>query len=79
MGKYLHHEVKDAVLPKMEWMMGHDINFAFLAQILEVTTDTPGYCANTASIFMGALTLELHYAEPVCSEGVSELRRECKI
>ena len=45
--------------------MGHDVNFAFLARTLEVTTATPGYSADFASIFLGALILELHYEEPV--------------
>ena len=68
--KFLQEDVKRTSMPSLHWMMGHDVNFAFLARTLEVATATPGYPADLASIFMGALTLELHYVDPV--SGVSE-------
>ena len=38
---------------KLQWFMGHDVNFAFMAQFLELETNTPSYPAGTASIFLG--------------------------
>ena len=40
--------------------MGHDVNVALLAELLQLSLQTPSYPPGTSSIFLGALLFELH-------------------
>jgi len=46
--------------PRLQWFMGHDVNFAFMAEFLELSTSTRSYPHGASSIFLGGLLIELH-------------------